>query len=199
MQQPYWVVEQADASYGLGLAVQTIGERRMVGHGGGFPGHSTVTLIDAKERLVVVVLNNTHGPLGLAAPLATTVVRILDFALSADSASGVPPPHPRERFTGRFMNLWGAIDIAAFGTKLVALNPDEDNPTKHASELEIVDADTLRIASTGGYGSPGETIRYERDASGAVTYVWFAGSRTLPRATFEAQLRDVGTSIGLEA
>ena len=92
MQQPYWVVEHADASYGLGLAVQTIGEREMVGHGGGFPGHSTVTLIDAKERLVVVVLNNTHGPLGLAAPLATTVVRILDYALSADSDSGVPSP-----------------------------------------------------------------------------------------------------------
>ena len=48
------------------------------------------------------------------------------------------------------MNLWSAIDVAAFGKKLVALSPDEDNPTKHASELEIVDADTLRIASTGG-------------------------------------------------
>ena len=93
------------------------------------------------------------------------------------------------------MNLWSAIDIAAFGKKLVALSPDEDYPAEHASELEIVDADTLRIASTGGYGSAGETIRYERNASGAVTHVWFAGSRTLPRAAFEAQLRDMGTSI----
>jgi CubicO group peptidase (beta-lactamase class C family) len=194
MQQPYWEVEQADSSYGLGLAVQHIGERHMIGHGGGFPGHSTMTLIDPRERLVVVVLNNTHGPGGLAAPLAATVVKILDFALAA-AAAGEPLPHPRERYTGRFMNLWGATDIAAFGNRLVALNPDEDDPTRRCTALEVVDDNTLRIGSTNGYGSAGEPIRYERDASGGVSQVWIAGGRTVPRSVFEEQLRGLGASV----
>jgi CubicO group peptidase (beta-lactamase class C family) len=180
MQQPYWAVAQADADYGLGFAVQTLGQRRMIGHGGGFPGHSTMTLIDPRARLVVVVLNNTHGPGGLAAPLASAIVRILDFALAAESSAALA--QPRERYTGRFMNPWGVTDVAAFGNKLVALSPDEEDPTRRCTELEVVDADTLRIGSTSGYGSPGESIRYERDASGATTRVWIAGSSAYPSA-----------------
>jgi CubicO group peptidase (beta-lactamase class C family) len=44
MQQPYWTVEQADEHYGLGFSVVTIGERRMVGHGGGCCGRYSATL-----------------------------------------------------------------------------------------------------------------------------------------------------------
>jgi CubicO group peptidase (beta-lactamase class C family) len=188
MQQPYWVVEQADASYGLGFAVQTIGERRMIGHGGGFPGHSTTTLIDPRERLVVVVLNNTIGPGGLAAPLATSVVKILNHALAADEARE-SLPYPRERYIGRFMDLWGVTDIAAFGNTLQALNPDEDDPTARVADLEVADADSLRIARANGYGSPGESVRYERDASGGVTGVWIGGTRSLPSRMFADHLR----------
>jgi D-alanyl-D-alanine carboxypeptidase len=193
MQQPYWTVEQADASYGLGLAIQTIGQRRMVGHGGGFPGHSTNTLIDAQERLVVVVLNNTHGPGGLAAPLATTIVKIVDYALGAAHAD--PLAMPAAPFVGRFINLWGVTDIAAFGSKLVALNPDEDDPTQHATELEVEAADTLRIGKTGGYGSRGEKIRYERDVSGAIQQVWIAGHRAHPADVFARHLAELGAHI----
>ncbi len=65
MQQPYWEVAQADMHYGLGFAVHEIDERRFVGHGGGFPGHATMTLFDPKDRLVVVVLvNEVSGPAG---------------------------------------------------------------------------------------------------------------------------------------
>jgi CubicO group peptidase (beta-lactamase class C family) len=177
MQQPYWEVAQAETSYGLGFSVQTIGKRKMIGHGGGFPGHSTTTLIDPADQLVVVVLNNTMGAGGLAAPLAVTIVRILDFALDAN---GAPLPSPRETFTGRFENLWSVTDIAAFGQALYALSPDDDNPTRHATELEFVDANTLRIGATNGYGSPGETVRYERAAHGAIERVWLGGTRTFP-------------------
>lgn len=194
MQQPYWLVEQADSNYGLGLAVQRIGERHMIGHGGGFPGHSTMTLIDPRERLVVVVLNNTHGPGGLAAPLASTVVKILDFALASPAGSALPSVE-RERYVGRFMNLWGATDIAAFGNRLVALNPDEEDPTRRWTSLDVVDDNTLRIGSTNGYGSAGEPIRYERDASGSVSRVWIAGSRTVPQSVYEEEIRAVGASI----
>jgi D-alanyl-D-alanine carboxypeptidase len=195
MQQPYWSVPQAENSYGLGFAIHTIGGRRMIGHGGGFPGHSTTTLIDPCERLVVVVLNNTHGTAGLAAPLAMSIVKILDFALAVGSGStarSTPDQH-----TGRFMNLWGVTDVARFGSKLVALNPDEAEPTAHATELEEVDSDTLRIGRGSGYGSPGEMVRYERDANGQPARVWVGGASMLPSHAFEADLRARGPLIQL--
>ena len=186
MQQPYWTVPEADQSYGLGFAVHTIGKGRMIGHGGGFPGHSTTTLIDPDARLVVVVLNNTHGTVGLASPLAVGIVKILDFALS----SGDEPRHwSPERYAGRFMNLGGITDIACFGSKILAFNPDEADPTAHATELEVVDADTLRIARTSGYGSPGETVRYERTPDGAISALRFGGARCLPSTVYETYFR----------
>ncbi len=193
MQQPYWSVPPDDSSYGLGFAVQKIGNRTLIGHGGGFPGHSTTTLIDPQDRLVVVVLNNTMGLSGLAGPLAGSIVKILDYALAShsDSAPTVQP----ERYTGRFMSLWGATDIASFGRKLVALLPDEAEPTAHAVELEVIDDDTLRIGRQSGTGSPGETIRYERDSSGQIEQVWIGGSRCLPENAFAEYMQRIGTSV----
>ena len=107
MQQPYWTIEQADEHYGLGFSVVTIGERRMVGHGGGFPGHATRTLIDPRDRLVVVVLVNEIG--GPADMLARTVVTLIDFALRQPRASEERLPDAYVRFTGRFVNLWGCV------------------------------------------------------------------------------------------
>jgi CubicO group peptidase (beta-lactamase class C family) len=55
MQHPAWNVEHSEDRYGLGFSVQVVGERQLVGHGGGFPGQSTRTLIDPVDQLVVVV------------------------------------------------------------------------------------------------------------------------------------------------
>jgi CubicO group peptidase (beta-lactamase class C family) len=173
MQQAYWAVEQSDGRYGLGFEVTTVGERRMIGHGGGFPGHATRTQFDPKDRLAVVVLTNeTGGPAGV---LANAVVKILDFALGKPAAS--PERHPAyERFAGRFVNDWGVLDIVPFGDALVGLNPESDDPVKNVTELRVEDGDTLRIAQAGGYASPGETIRYVRDDAGRVAKIVAAGS-----------------------
>src|SRR5260370_39504921 len=110
MQQPYWKVEQADEHYGLGFDVIDVGERRLIGHGGGFPGHTTRTIFDPKNRLVVVVLiNEISGP---ALPLAKVVVRILDYALAQPRAPRDESPSPHDRFAGRFAALGSATDIA---------------------------------------------------------------------------------------
>jgi CubicO group peptidase (beta-lactamase class C family) len=179
MQHPSWSVDQTEDQYGLGLLVQQIGERRMVGHGGSFPGESTHTLVDPVERLVVVVLVNTNGPDRLAGALATTVVKILDAAVQRARTAG-DAAWPLERFTGRFMNLWGVIDVAAFGPSLVALNPEDDDPVTQRTELRVVDANTLAIGATSGYGAPGEVIRYVRDGSGRTTRIVRAGISATP-------------------
>lgn len=184
MQQPYWSIEQADGEhYGLGFSIREIGKRRMVGHGGGFPGQSTRTLIDARDRLIVVVLSNTNGSDGLAGPLAESVVKIIDFAL----AHAVDEPPDLSRYTGRFANLWGVADLVQFGDELFAVSPEADDPVARASELSIIDNDTLRIEKTGGYGSPGQLVRFERDAHGAVTRAVLGGVSSYPVDVFRVR------------
>ncbi|MBV9173779.1 MAG: serine hydrolase [Chloroflexi bacterium] len=183
MQQPYWGIEQADGErYGLGLSVREIGKRRMVGHGGGFPGQSTRTLIDSHDRLVVVVFSNTSASDGLAAPLAEGVVKIIDFALSRAGAPATDVA--AATYTGRYANLGGVLDIVAVGNGLFGISPEADDPTARVSELHVVDADTLKIEKTGGYGSPGELVRFERGADGHVQKVIWGGVGSYPVAAF---------------
>jgi D-alanyl-D-alanine carboxypeptidase len=185
MQQPYWAIEQADENYGLGFSVKQIGSRRLIGHGGGFPGQSTRTLFDPADRLVVVVLTNTGAQTAAPGPIAETIVKIIDFALDkARSGQLAPPPLPLEPFTGRFLNLWGVTDVACFGNSLVAINPEQDDPVQHVTELEVVDPDTLRITRTGGYASPGEFFRYDRAPNGAPTRLVAGGLSRYPPAIF---------------
>jgi D-alanyl-D-alanine carboxypeptidase len=180
MQQPYWGVDYADEHYGLGFNTRQIGQRRVLGHGGGFPGQSTRTLFDPTDHLVVSVLSNTGGPDGAAGPIAESIVKIIDFALAESGGDHPAPAWPVERFVGRFANLGGVMDVVAFGNSLVATSPELDDPVQHVTKLEVVDENALRIVKTGGYGSPGETVRYERDASGATTRIAAGGPSSYP-------------------
>jgi CubicO group peptidase (beta-lactamase class C family) len=157
-----WTDEQSEGRYGLGFMAERIGERDTVGHSGGFPGQSTRTLFDPVEHLTVVVLSNTSGEDGRAGPLAAQIVRFIDFAQRHPGGSSAD----LLRYTGRFVNVGGAVDIVAFGGKLFGMAPESDNPAKLAWEFEVVAADRLRITKCSGFGYPGESVRYERDAAG---------------------------------
>ena len=195
MQHEAWKVEGPQPRhYALGFNVAHIGGRRVIGHGGGFPGFITYTLIDAVDQLVVSVLTNAiDGP---AEPLASGVVELINRATAArpGTHAGGADPEPGaggadlDRFTGRFFSLWAALDIVRFGDELIALNPDMIAPTLDVPELEVIDDHTLRIAAASGYASPGETVRYHFDEAGRPSSVQFAGSRYLPWEAYQARV-----------
>lgn len=185
MQQPYWKVAQADMHYGLGFAIHEIGGRRFVGHGGAFPGHATMTMFDPTDRLVVVVLiNEVSGP---AAILAQGILTTIAFALKQSTASK-ESAHWRERFIGRFANMWGVTDVAAFGDALVVLHPEADDPVKNVTKLAVVDDDTLRVTESHGMAAPGEAIRYVRDSTGRATKMIAGGTSAYPVDIFRQRL-----------
>jgi hypothetical protein len=187
MQRPVAPVGGDDAAegtdaYGLGLAVSEVAGRRLVGHGGGYPGHITATVLDAEARLAVSVFTNAiDGP---AAALARGVVRLVDLAARAEAeqrdrtARGLPSTAAAEGFTGRFAGLWGVEDVVELGGRLLALDPTAADPAEQVTWLTVVDGSTLRVERQAGYGSPGETYRYERDADGTVRSVRSAGGTT---------------------
>ena len=187
MQRVEWAVKGTDTSYGLGFGISEIGERRVLGHGGGYPGHITRTFFDPEDRIAVSVFTNAiDGP---AETWATTAFRLIDLAARAgteDTEDGIE----RSTFTGRFANLWGVFDVVELGGRLYQLAPALPDPTVSRAELEVVDADTLRIAEAPGYGSPGELVKYTRAEDGSILSIrGGSGMTSTPIASFGESIR----------
>lgn len=187
VQHEEWKVEGA-GHYGLGFVLDEIGDRHLVGHSGGYPGHITKTVLDPVDRLAVSVF--TNGADGPAAELATGVVRLIDLASRPAPATlptlpaGVDP----HRFAGRFAALMGVVDIVVLGARVFVVDPTAADPAESPTELGVLDAETLVIAETGGYGSPAEKVHFTFDGAGAVTSVNLAGETCVPLAVYAQQL-----------
>ena len=170
MQHEWWQVEGIeDSFYGLGFSIVKVGDRRLVGHGGGYPGHSTRTMFDPVDRLAISVLTNAiDGP---AAPLATGLVKLLELAGEIRPAGDPATAEDSARFCGRLANLWQVQDIALLGGRLYLVDPAADDPTEVTTRLDIVDGRRLRISDTSGYGSFGEELEFDFAADGAIVSV----------------------------
>jgi D-alanyl-D-alanine carboxypeptidase len=188
MQRGEWEVEGTDDRYGLGFGIHKIGERRMIGHGGGFPGHITRTLIDPVDGLTVVALTNAiDGP---AREFAVGTVKLVDSALDAAKAPDTTEATAAAdlaSYTGHFAALWGLTDVVDLGGRLWLVAPNQPDPTSAMEKLEVVDGDTLRIAEAPGYSSPGELVRYTR-SDGRVTSVLLGGTTMVPVEEYERVL-----------
>jgi len=172
-QHAWWEVERApDQAYGLGFSVVKVGERRVVGHGGGYPGHITRSLFDPDARLAVVVLTNAiDGP---AAELAVAIVKLIDLAAKQEPLPG----NDNTRFAGRFANLWGVRDVVPLNGRLLLLDPTTPDPTEGYAELTVEGETTLRVTAGPGYGAVGELIEYVVTADGHVSAVRGPGGLT---------------------
>lgn len=165
MQRVQWT-QHKDEHYGLGLMLRDIGERRLIGHSGGYPGHKTRSWCDPEEGWVVVVLTNAiDGP---ASDLCTGVVRLIDrMAQPAPSGAEGPPAADPMPFTGRWVNLWGSCDIAYLGGRLVQIQLDSSDPSDSLADLAVVDDSHLRLVKAkDGYANEGELFTLERDGTG---------------------------------
>ncbi len=173
MQHGAWDVGDENGKYALGFSVETLGKRTLIGHGGGFPGHITRSVADPTAGLSVSVLTNAiDGP---AQSLANAAVRLIDLACGNGPApaTDVDPT----TFAGRFASLSRVFDVACLGGRLFALDTVAADPADKPEKLEVIDARTLRFAGDNGYGSYGETLRYDFAADGAVRSLR-AGSTT---------------------
>jgi CubicO group peptidase (beta-lactamase class C family) len=188
MQHPLWQTTEEDwPRYGLGLQISKVGERKLFGHGGGYPGHITRSLVDGEQRIAVSVLTNAiDGPAG---QLAEGLFKLLDLAGSKErgTESGL------DRFTGRYANLWGVHDFVVLGGRLYLLDPTSPDPAAEPQSLEA-DGDSLRVTGGSGYGSYGESYRFAFGPDGQVESVRGSSgllSRPIDRFTLPDRVRTV--------
>ncbi|CAI9406881.1 serine hydrolase domain-containing protein [Aestuariimicrobium sp. T2.26MG-19.2B] len=156
--------------YGLGWIMREIGQRFVIGHSGGFPGHITQTWGDPATGLSVSVLTNRNG--SSASEWATTLVKLIDHAAAL---VGTSTDAPDDRFRGRFTSLWGSTHLVPLPGAVLALSSEAADPTGSAVSHTIVDAGTLLAQARDGFSSFGEELRVARDEAGEITSITTTG------------------------
>ncbi|NNK64340.1 MAG: beta-lactamase family protein [Gemmatimonadetes bacterium] len=146
---------------GIGFSVQRVDGELFVGHGGGYPGYTTNTLIQLDSEVGVIVLTNTNdsNPGQIARELMSTV---------GDAVAAATTEEPDEvawdpawaRFAGMYGREGrGRTQVLVMNERLVMMNPwssSVGNPT----ELEPVGDGTFRIVAPTGGGPVGEIVRF---------------------------------------
>jgi CubicO group peptidase (beta-lactamase class C family) len=175
-----------EGEYALGFDIEKVGERRVLGHGGGWPGHSTNTRFDPVDRLAVSVLTNAID--GKAGLYGIGFMRLIELALKPTDEPAGATDVDLDRFCGRFANLWGVADVVRLGDRLYQLAPTGDDPAEQPMRLTVVDDTTLRM--TGGedvgFASQGELLRYTFGKDGAESVRGGNGTTGYPYDRFAA-------------
>jgi len=182
MQHGEWKVEGSETHYGLGFQIHEIGGRRLVGHSGGYPGHSTGTLLDPAGRLALSVLTNAID--GSAMDMVTAAVGLINLAAESPHPGTAVDPVTVDRLCGRYANLWGVLDIVRLGGGLYAIDPTAADPAQDQRKLDVTGPTTARIGHTRGYDSSGEALEFDLGFDGRVRSV--RGSSGMTWHPFEA-------------
>lgn len=156
---------------GIGFAVNRAGNKVYIGHGGGYPGYTTQTLIDPESKIGVVVLTNSGdgGPGDIARQLMSTVGNVVAKA----SAAAAPKPAAIAwdpgwaRFAGKYRGRGGDTHIVLLKNRLVMFSSNAPNLDNMAS-LEPIGGGRFRLASAFGGGPVGEVVRFIEE-NGRVT------------------------------
>jgi len=169
MQRTQWPVTNStfNQEYGLGLQVDLVGSRRVIGHAGAFPGMATRTLCDPKAGIVVSALTNCidADPTAICRAVYDFIDHFESHArdsahLSKDRAALL------ERFQGRFVNLFKVMQVLPRRDQLIGIDPSSWTPFMDVEELEIVDEQTLKMTKGNGFAFEGEPLKYSFGADG---------------------------------
>ena len=143
----------------LGFDISRIKDRTYVGHGGGYPGNTTQTLIQLDDKVGVIVLTNTNDsyPNDIAKQLIATVG---DAVAKASAAKPTVTWDPSwARFAGLYRGRGGDSAVVLLNKKLVIITPNApsvDNPVA----LEPLGDGRFRYTAPTGGGVVGEVVRF---------------------------------------
>ena len=150
----------------IGFAVNRADGKTYIGHGGGYPGYTTQTLIQLDSRVGVIVLTNTNdsNPGDIATQLMSTVGDAVATA-TAVKPSVVAWDPSWARFAGRYRGAFGDSEVVLLDRRLVLMTPNAT--TIDTTRLEPLGNGTFRFVSLVGGGPVGEVVRFV-EANGRV-------------------------------
>lgn len=155
----------------IGFAVNRMRDKTYIGHGGGYPGYTTQTLIQLDSRVGVIVLTNTNdsNPFDIASQLMNTVGE------AVAKATAVPPKvvawDPSwARFAGYYSGPGGDSQVVLLNGRLVILTPNGASP-ENPVQLEPIGGGLFRFVAPGGGGPVGEVVRFVEEGGRVVRMI----------------------------
>lgn len=156
---------------GIGFAVSRVRDKLYVGHGGGYPGYTTQTLIQLDAKVGVIVLTNTtdSDPNGIAMQLMSTVGDAVAKATAVEPKVVAWDPS-WARFAGLYRGRGGDSEVVLLNQRLVIITPNGpnlDNPVR----LEPIGNGLFRYVAPSGGGPVGEVVRFVEEGGRVVRMI----------------------------
>lgn len=162
MMKEYWKMYDGGRSYGLGFTVDTIENRKILGHGGGFSGFITRISLDAENDIGVITLSNSNES---SAPLINDGIfkMIYAFADKRGKFSEGKKLQKPEKYEGVYRSRWDDKVIVSVGNTLIAFEPQTNSPMTNETLLtenkkHMFVMDTNEVIDT-----PGELAKFLLD------------------------------------
>ena len=154
------VEENWTSGTGLGFDISRVKDRTYVGHGGGYPGNTTMTLIQLDDKVGVIVLTNTNdsNPSDIARQLMSTVGQAVAKAAAAKPVTVAWDP-AWARFAGLYRGRGGDSYVVLLNQKLVIVTPNGPN-VDNPIALEPLGGGRFRYTAPTGGGVVGEVVRF---------------------------------------
>jgi hypothetical protein len=156
------VDETWQSGSGLGFDHSRFKDRTYVGHGGGYPGNTTQTLVQLDDKVGVIVLTNTNdsGPNDIARQLITTVGDAV--AKAAKPAKTPLWDDGWARFAGLYRSPYddGVTQIVLLNKQLVLL-PAGAPAAETKTVLEALGDGRFRLMAPTGGSAIGEVVHFD--------------------------------------
>lgn len=158
------VEENWTSGTGLGFDIKRVKDKTYIGHGGGYPGNTTQTLIKLDDKVGVIVLTNTNDsyPSDIAQQLMATVGQAAAKAAAVKPAVIAWDP-AWERFAGLYRGRGGDSQVVLLNKKLVLITPNGPNLDDPVT-LEPLGNGRFRFVAPTGGGVVGEVVRFEEQS-----------------------------------
>ena len=156
---------------GIGFAVNRVRDKTYVGHGGGYPGYTTQTIIQLDSRVGVIVLTNTNDsdPGGIARQLMNTVGEAVAKA-TAQKPPVVAWDPSWARFAGLYRGRGGDTQVVLLNQRLVVISPNGPN-VDNPIGLEPIGDGRFRYVAPNGGGPVGEVVRFVEEGGRVVRMI----------------------------
>lgn len=184
MTRRHWAIPDMSEPrfYGLGTNQGTTGKWSWFGHGGGFQGVLSHTVMVPEAALAVSVACNSLD--SVPSSITEGALRILQAFAEHGAPTAKTAP-----WAGRFWGMWSAVDLVPMGDRVMVALPGQVNPFLDVQQLSVTGPDTARISKATGFGSFGQQASLVRDRAGAIAEVKLGGGTLKPAAVLAAEVR----------
>lgn len=122
---PYKLADGTSTGYGYGWAIGAYEGRRMIQHGGGIPGFTSVGILFPEDRLLVIMLTNSAVPGRAPSPFAFRTAALALAKPYAEPVAVSVPAADLAPLAGIYANQWKEEYIVRVnGTTVTASGPD---------------------------------------------------------------------------